>query len=302
MTQLFYLCLAVTLLSSAGLVASFFDSKGARLTMRRFRAVHQPRQAELEANGGQRPLRRYLVEHMHRLRMQLHVPDSSSTQDRIRQAGCNGTLAYEGYLVSRLLCPVTGVCIGLILPVHQALFTGMLGGGLGYLLPDLLLRKRIRGYRETIRRSLPDAVDLLVICVDAGLGIDQGLLRVGQELASSHPQIAAELLQIHREQRAGKPRMQAWQDLALRLPLPELRSFTSMLAQTERFGTPVARALSNFGNEMRQKRRQQAEEKAAKTTIKIIFPLVLCIFPSIFLIILGPALLSIMRGLSGLAR
>jgi len=301
MTHLFYLCLAVALLSLAGLMASFFDSRGARLTMRRFRAVYRPHPVALE-EGGQRPLRRYLAEHVHQLRMQLHVQNSDSVQERVRQAGYPGSLAYESYLVSRFLCPATGVCIGLVLPVHQALFTGILGGGIGYLLPDLLLRKLIRSYREIIRRSLPDAVDLLVICVDAGLGIDQGLLRVGQELALSHPQIAAELLQIHREQRAGKPRMQAWQDLALRLPLPELQSFTSMLAQTERFGTPIARALSNFGNEMRQKRRQQAEEKAAKTTIKIIFPLVLFIFPSIFLVILGPALLSIMRGLSGLGK
>lgn len=301
MTYLFHLCLAVTLFSSAGLIASFFASKGARLTMRRFRAVYRPRNAALEVDGGQQSVRQYLAKYAYKLRTQFHMRDSVAVQERVRQAGYTGTLAYECYLVSRLLCPAAGACIGLMVPAHQALYIGMLGG-FGYLLPALILRKLVGSYREIVRRSLPDAVDLLVICVDAGLGIDQGLLRVGQELALSHPQIAAELLQIHREQRAGKPRMQAWQDLAIRLPLAELRAFTSMLAQTERFGTPVARALSNFGNEMRQKRRQQAEEKAAKTTIKIIFPLVLFIFPSIFLIILGPALLNIIRGLNGLGR
>lgn len=301
MTYLFYLCLAVTVFCLAGLIASFFASKGARLTLRRFRAVYRPRNTALEAEGGQRPALRLLTERAHRLRMQFHIRDSTTVQERVRQAGYTGTLAYEGFLLSRLLCPAAGVCLGLALPAHQSTFIGMLGG-LGYLLPDLILRKLTRGYREIIRRSLPDAVDLLVICVDAGLGIDQGLLRVGQELGLSHPQIAAELLQIHREQRAGKPRTQAWQDLAVRLPLPELLSFTSMLIQTERFGTPVARALSNFGDEMRQKRKQRVEEKAAKTTVKIIFPLVLFIFPSIFLVILGPALLNIIRGLNGLNR
>ncbi len=301
MIQLFYLCLAIAFLSSAGLVASTFYSRSARLAMRRFRAVSRPRTVALEAGEGARPIRQLLAERAHRLRTQLSMRDSLAARERVRQAGYTGSLGYEGYMVSRLLCPVTGVLLGLFMPSQRIVFASMLGG-LGYLLPDLCLRKLIRGYREVIRRSLPDAIDLLVICVDAGLGIDQGLLRVGQELALSHPQITTELLQIHREQRAGKSRMQAWQDFALRLPLPELQSFTGMLAQTERFGTPVARALSNFGNEMRQKRRQQAEEKAAKTTVKIIFPLVLFIFPSIFLVILGPAFLNIVRGLSGLGR
>jgi len=129
---------------------------------------------------------------------------------------------------------------------------------------------------------------LLVICVDAGLGIDQALLRVGQELGISHPQITEELLQINREQRAGKPRIQAWEDMAARSQLADIDSFASMLLQTERFGTPIARPpLSSFADAIRQKRRQLAEQMAAKTTIKIIFPLVLFIFPSMFIVLLA---------------
>jgi tight adherence protein C len=160
----------------------------------------------------------------------------------------------------------------------------------------------IRRRREKIRLGIPDAIDLLVICVDAGLGMDQAMLRVGQELGTSHPEIYEEFLQISREQRAGKLRIEAWRAMAERSRLPEMDAFVNMLMQTERFGTPIARALSNFGDTIRQKRRQLAEEMAAKTTVKIIFPLVLCIFPSMFIVLLGPAGIAISRGLTGMGQ
>jgi tight adherence protein C len=134
------------------------------------------------------------------------------------------------------------------------------------------------------------------------LGLDQALLRVAQELELSHPEITAELLQINREQRAGKPRIEAWQDLTKRVEVPDLIAFVNMLIQTERFGTPIAKALSNFADGLRLKRRQAAEEMAAKTTVKIIFPLVLFIFPSLFIVLLGPAALTISRGMGSLSH
>jgi tight adherence protein C len=136
----------------------------------------------------------------------------------------------------------------------------------------------------------------LVICIDAGLGLDQALLRIGQELEASHPDIHEELLQVNREQRAGRPRIEAWQNLADRTEIEEFAGFVAMLTQTDRFGTPIIHALSRFSEEIRTKRRQRAEEAAAKTKIKIIFPLVLCIFPCIFIVLLAPAVLSIMDG------
>ena len=166
----------------------------------------------------------------------------------------------------------------------------------------MVLTRLITRRREKIRLGIPDAIDLLVICVDAGLGMDQAMLRVGQELGTSHPEIYEEFLQISREQRAGKLRIDAWRAMADRSRLAEMDSFVNMLMQTERFGTPIARALSNFGDTIRQKRRQLAEEMAAKTTVKIIFPLVLCIFPSMFIVLLGPAGIAISRGLSGMGQ
>jgi tight adherence protein C len=171
-----------------------------------------------------------------------------------------------------------------------------------FIAPNIVLTRLVKRRREKIRKSIPDAIDLLVICVDAGLGIDQALLRVGEELGISHPQITEELLQINREQRAGKPRIQAWADMALRSQLGDIDSFASMLLQTERFGTPIARALSVFADNIRVKRRQLAEQMAAKTTVKIIFPLVFFIFPSIFIVLLGPAVLNIMRGMATMGQ
>ena len=172
--------------------------------------------------------------------------------------------------------------------------------GVGYLAPDFWLSARIKQRREEIRLGLPDALDLMVVCMDAGLGLDQALLRTGQELSGSHPVLAEELMQINLEQRAGKPRVNAWRDMADRTQLETVKGFASMLAQSDRFGTPVSKALSTFADRLRTHRSQLAEEMAAKSTIKLMFPLVLFIFPSMFIVLLGPAALTISRSLGTL--
>jgi tight adherence protein C len=159
------------------------------------------------------------------------------------------------------------------------------------------LKTKIKNRRERIRKSLPDALDLLVICVEAGLGLDQAMLRVGQELDISHPDIHQEFMQVNLEQLAGKPRLEAWKSAAERTQIPEFFLFVGMLTQADRFGTPIVRALSRFGDEIRLKRRQRAEEMAAKTKIKILFPLVLFIFPCVFIVLLAPAILNIAKNM-----
>jgi tight adherence protein C len=200
-----------------------------------------------------------------------------------------------------MLGPIAAIVAGSFIATNT--FMWIVGlAAFAYLAPDFWLDRAIKSRRERIRRSIPDAIDLLVICVDAGLGLDQAMLRVGVELGISHPEINEELLQLNREQRAGKPRMEAWQSMADRTKLEDIASFTSMLVQTEKFGTPIARALSTFADGIRQKRRQRAEELAAKTTVKMIFPLVLFIFPSMFIVLLAPAILSIGRGLAAMGQ
>jgi len=234
-------------------------------------------------------------------RARVGMAEDERLRQRFISAGKRGPGAVEVYFAARMPGPVAAVLAGSFIPSNALFWIAVLAGA-AYLGPDIWLNRVIKGRRERIRRSIPDAVDLLVICVDAGLGLDQAMLRVGVELQISHPQINEEFLQINREQRAGKPRMEAWQAMADRTKIADIASFTGMLIQTEKFGTPIARALSTFADGLRQKRRQRAEEMAAKTTVKMIFPLVLFIFPSMFIVLLAPAILSIARGLAGLTH
>jgi tight adherence protein C len=143
-----------------------------------------------------------------------------------------------------------------------------------------------------IRRALPDALDLLVISMEAGLGIDQAMARVGDEIRLTSPTLADEFQIINREQRAGKPRLDAWRSMAERVDIDFVRQFVTMLVQTERFGTPIANALGQFADALRTRRTQAAEEAAAKAGVKLLFPLVFFIFPSIFVVALGPAIIA----------
>jgi len=200
-----------------------------------------------------------------------------------------------------LVAPLIGVFAGSFIKENTAFWIFALAV-VGYMAPDFWLTKKTAKRRHKVRRSIPDALDLLVICVDAGLGLDQALIRVGSELAISHREINEELSQVNLEQRAGKPRVEAWQALYERTKIEEFKGFVSMLVQTEKFGTPILKALNQFSEEIRMKRRQHAEEAAAKTKIKIIFPLVLFIFPCVFIVLLAPALLSIVAGFKGMGN
>ncbi|HTM24165.1 MAG TPA: type II secretion system F family protein [Vicinamibacterales bacterium] len=161
--------------------------------------------------------------------------------------------------------------------------------GLGYVLPGMLLARMAKRRAHRIRLSLADALDLLVVSVEAGLGLDQALTRVGTELAFAHPELSDELRLINLELRAGKPRSEALRNLADRTGVDDLSSLVTMLIQTDKFGTSVAQSLRVYSDTLRTKRRQRAEEAAAKTGVKMVFPLVLCIFPAIWVVTIGPA-------------
>ena len=170
-----------------------------------------------------------------------------------------------------------------------------LGGlALGYVLPAMVLARLAKRRAHRIRLSLADALDLLVVSVEAGLGLDQALTRVGTELAFAHPELASELKLINLELRAGKARAEALRNLADRTGVDDLSSLVTMLIQTDKFGTSVAQSLRVYSETLRTKRRQRAEEAAAKTGVKMVFPLVLCIFPSIWIITIGPAAIKFM--------
>jgi tight adherence protein C len=251
---------------------------------------------------GSRELLRDKVMHLgSNLRARLGLADNPQLKARMLAAGIRRGRGMEIFFASQFATPIVAAIGASFIP-SNTVFWMFACGMLGYLIPDIWLTQKTKRRRNRIRRSLPDAIDLMVICVDAGLGLDQALLRVGVELAVSHPEINEEFTQVNLEQRAGRPRLEAWQSLADRTKIEEFAAFTNMLTQTDRFGTPIIRALSRFSEEIRSKRRQRAEEAAAKTKIKIIFPLVLCIFPCIFIVLLAPAILSIASGLESVGQ
>jgi tight adherence protein C len=207
----------------------------------------------------------------------------------------------EIYAAIKLLLPIAGIVIATFLTSN--LFIAVAAGAVaGFFIPDLVLTYLVTRRQEQIRLGLPDALDLLVICMEAGLGIDQALVRVGEEINLTAPALAEEFQIINREQRAGKPRLDAWRSMAARVDLDFVNQFVGMLVQTERFGTPIANALGIFADTMRTRRTQAAEEAGAKTGVKLLFPLIFFIFPSIFVVSLGPAIIGLGKMFEDLAK
>jgi tight adherence protein C len=235
------------------------------------------------------------------LRARLGLAENVQLKKRLLEAGLRDKSSLDIFFAVQLACPLLGCFAGSFIADNTAFWVFALAV-VGYMAPDFWLTKKTSKRRHIIRRSIPDCLDLLVICVDAGLGLDQALIRVSSELSVSHPEINEELNQVNLEQRAGKPRLEAWEGVAARTQIDEFKAFVSMLVQTDKFGTPILKALSQFSEEIRMKRRQHAEEAAAKTKIKIIFPLVLCIFPCVFIVLLAPAILSIMTGFKAMGH
>lgn len=172
----------------------------------------------------------------------------------------------------------------------------------GYLLPDMWLTWRVRRRQHRIRLGLADALDLLLVCVEAGLGLDQAILRVGQELRVAHRELSEEMQLVNMEMRVGKPRLEALRELAERTGVDDIKALVAMLIQTDRFGTSIAQSLRVHSDNLRTKRRQRAEEAAAKTPVKMVPVLVFFIFPALFVVILGPAVISVVRQLLPLLK
>jgi tight adherence protein C len=220
-------------------------------------------------------------------------------------------LVYAGYRTPQALPLFMGARVVIPLGMAAAAFAGALAlgaggrawmaavfaGVLGYLAPSFWLDNRVKKRQKEIQRALPDALDLLVVCVEAGLGLSQAILRVADEIEHVSARMSEELGLVNLEVRAGTPRDEALRNLGARTGVDDVRSLATMLIQTDRFGTSVAQALRIHADDLRMKRKQRAEEAAAKTAIKMLFPLVMFIFPSLFIVILGPAAIQILRTL-----
>jgi tight adherence protein C len=165
----------------------------------------------------------------------------------------------------------------------------------GFFIPRFLLKKKLKERQRRIRIGLPDGLDLTVICVEAGLSLDQAMMRVGDDLRTAHPELSGEFHLFNLETRAGKPRAEALRNLAERTGVDDIRSLVGTLIQTDRFGTSVAQALRVHSDSLRTERRQRAEEQAAKTTVKMIIPLVLFVMPSLLVVTVGPAIIQLLH-------
>lgn len=198
-----------------------------------------------------------------------------------------------------LLLTLVGYRMGLM-DFQMAVLLGLVAGILGVIGPGLWLDYVKSKRQMAIRRSLPDALDVITICVEAGLSLNSAIVRVSSELQSTYPLLASELIIVHRQVQMGKPAGAALRSFAERFDLAELRTMASVVSQSERLGASIASALRNFGETMRTKRMQQAEERAQKAAVKILMPTVLCIFPSLFVVILGPAYYDIKQMLENL--
>jgi tight adherence protein C len=224
-------------------------------------------------------------------------------RERLVHAGYRGPEALTLFFGIRLGLAITLFVLGTspFIP-KSGLIAGLAGAALGYLLPSMALARMAKRRQHRIRLSLPDALDLLVVSVEAGLGLDQAIQRVGDELSLAHPELSGELRMINLELRAGKGRADALRNLAERTGVDDLSSLAAMLIQTDKFGTSVARSLRVHSETLRTKRRQRAEEAAAKTGVKMVFPLVFCIFPAIWVVTIGPAAIKFVEVLFPLAE
>ncbi len=226
----------------------------------------------------------------------------SVIKQRLTRAGYRREGTVRIFYGSKVVVPI-GLC--LIAAVSglgdwSPFFVYLVCLGLGFLAPDFWLSNRIKKRQNKIRRGLPDVLDLLVICIEAGLSLDQGTVRTAEELRHAQPELCDELTVVVLEQRAGRPRAEAWKHLAERTDVDAIRNLVSMLAQSEQLGTSIGKTLRTHSDTLRLKRIQAVEEAAAKLSVKLLFPLVFLIFPSLFVVVLGPAMIIMMDSFKSL--
>jgi tight adherence protein C len=225
----------------------------------------------------------------------LSPAEVSRTRAWLIQAGYRDARHLTVYVGSRVLMAALGLAI--VMAIKPDFYLLVSVPAFGFFLPRFVLKRMIRDRQQRIRIGLPDALDLTVICVEVGLALDQALTRVGEDLHHAHPDLSDEFHMVTLEMRAGKPRAEALRNLAARTGVDDIRALVATLVQTDRFGTSVAQALRVHSDSLRTERRQRAEEQAAKTTIKMVIPLVLFILPSIIIVTLGPAMIQLYRTL-----
>jgi tight adherence protein C len=228
------------------------------------------------------------------------IPKSPKAMNKVQRRLALAGRYRQADVIKFALSEIVCCAVGFVAPVLLMGWTrgwifGVVGAVIGYLAPSLWLDQKVKKRQKLIQNGLPDALDLLIVCLEAGLALDGALLKCSEELSVAHPELAEELRLINVETRAGKPRLEAFKNFAARTKVDDVRALVAMLVQTDRFGTSVAQALRTHAEVSRTKRRQRAEERAAKIGVKLVFPLVFCLFPAFYVVTLGSAVIKFVR-------
>jgi tight adherence protein C len=222
--------------------------------------------------------------------------DMSRLQRRLARAGYPQFKSTVCFALAELLLPVVfAAATVLVIGLSDGWPFALFAAALGYVVPGFYIGRKTTLRQKAIQNGLPDALDLLTLCVEAGGGLDQSIVKTTEELKLAHPALAEELGYVTTEMRAGKPRIEAFRNLAQRTGVDDLRTLVTMLTQTDRFGTSIGQALRTHAETSRTKRRQRAEERAAKVGVKLVFPLALCLFPALYVVCFGPVMVRIYR-------
>ena len=226
--------------------------------------------------------------------------EMNNLQRLMARAGYHTPTPMAVYILFQTLLPlVFGVAPLFFAPVSRVWPICAIAALFGWLLPGVVVGRLISRRQKVIQNGLPDALDLMIVCLEAGSGLDQAIMKVSDELDLAYPPLAEEFRMLLTETRAGKARLEAFRNLSTRTGVDDVRALVAMLVQTDRFGTSVSQALRTHAETSRTKRRQRAEEKAAKIGVKMVFPLVFCLFPAFFVVTLGPAVIKFVRVMFG---
>jgi tight adherence protein C len=232
-------------------------------------------------------------------RMSQFVPKSprelSLLRRRLTTAGYRGMDAAIFFSAAKIALPLVMALIVLMWAGTGGILFAVLAAMGGFMIPEVWLSYETGHRQKVIRHGLPDALDLFIVCLEAGSSLDQAIVKASEELGITYPALAEELRLTTLEIRAGKPRLEAFKNFAARTKVDDVRALVAMLVQTDRFGTSVGQALRTHADQSRTRRRQLAEERAAKLSVKLVFPLIFFLFPALYVVILGPAVIKILR-------
>jgi len=280
---------------AVGLIAGTVTSAALRRRAPELKRLRQL--ARVQPGGGREPLGLTDQPSALAARICRVVPRSPKRMGEMRRrlvsAGYRSNAAPVMYAASQIVCSVAAGVVMLVVTGQIAL--GLLSMIAGFGIPSVWLSHQNKKRSRLIRNGLPDVLDLLIVCLESGCSLDQAILKSGEELAVAYKPLSDELALVANEIRAGKPRAEAFQRFAERTASDEVRSMVTMLLQTDRYGTSIAQALRVQADLFRTRRRQHAEERAAKAGVKLVVPLVFCLFPAFYILTLGPALLQFLR-------